>query len=118
MSPDVDRHPFKKNGSEEKTGVRGVSTGRQEPQHLVHELRRSLVSKWRKLQQQFGLLVIRLRINLQKVGLQVVVGHGARFGNQTVGNPHGDLLSQGLHQVGVLRHLSTHGLDHKFLLSS
>ena len=39
MSPDVDRHPLEKNGTEEKTGVRGVSAGRQEPQHLVHEAR-------------------------------------------------------------------------------
>ena len=52
------------------------------------------------------------------MGLQVVVGRGARVGDQTVGHPHGDLLGQGLHQVGVLRRLSTHGLDNKFLLSS
>jgi len=51
-------------------------------------------------------------------GPQVVVGRGARVGDQTVGHPHGDLLGQGLHQVGVLRRLSTHGLDNKFLLSS
>ena len=83
-------------------------------------IRRSLVTQRRKLQQQLGLLVVRLRENLQKVGLQVVVGRGARGSNQppSVGHPHGDLLRQGLHQVGIHRCLCAHGLNHELLFGS